>query len=167
MARLDTGQEEASRVRELLHGVSFLSPLPLPRLERLVRGAQSAELPAGTAVVTAGEIGTDFYVIDDGVVEFEADGRSVGPGSAFGEIALLLDVPRTTTVRAITDVRLWTVTRHAFVAAVGAHEEVSQLADATVREHLARPRLADNASPTAPVDDISESLITPGKEPEG
>jgi hypothetical protein len=149
MARLDTGQEEASRVRELLHGVSFLSPLPLPRLERLVRGAQPIEVPAGTAVVTAGEIGTSFYVIDDGSVEIEANGRRQGRGSAFGEIALLLDIPRTTTVRAVTDVLLWTVTRRAFLAAVGAHEDVARLADATVREHLARPRLADNASPTS------------------
>jgi CRP-like cAMP-binding protein len=150
-----------------LHGVNFLAPLPLPRLERLVRGAESTELPAGTAIVTAGEVGTDFYVIDDGSVEFEADGRRVGPGSAFGEIALLRDIPRTTTVRAVTDVRLWTVTRRAFVAAVGAHEEVSRLADATIREHLARPRLADNPSPTAPSEDIPESLIAPGKDPGG
>jgi MFS family permease len=149
MARLDSGQEEASRVRELLHHVSFLSPLPLPRLERLVRGAQSMSVPAGTAVVTAGEIGSDFYVIDDGSVRIEEDGRRLGPGSAFGEIALLLDVPRQATVRAITDVRLWTITRRAFVAAVSAHEDVARLADATVREHLARPRLAGSASPTA------------------
>jgi hypothetical protein len=145
LARLDTGQEAASRVRELLHGVSFLSPLPLPRLERLVREAQPLEVPAGSVVVTGGEVGTDFYVIDDGSVEIEADGRHVGPGSAFGEIALLRDIPRTTTVRAVTDVYLWTVTRRAFVAAVSAHEDVSRLADATVREHLARPRPVDNA----------------------
>lgn len=149
MARLDTGQEEATRVRELLHGVSFLSPLPLPRLERLVRGAQSVSIPAGTAIVSAGEIGHTFYVIDDGLVEVEEDGGRHGPGAAFGEIALLLDVPRTATVRAITDVELWTVTRRAFVAAVSAHEDVARLADATAREHLARPRLAGLESPTA------------------
>lgn len=149
MARLDTGQEEASRVRELLHGVSFLSPLPLPRLERLVRGAQSMSVPAGTAVVTAGEVGSTFYVIEGGEVEVEEDGRRHGPGSAFGEIALLLDIPRTATVRAITEVHLWTITRRAFVAAVSAHEEVARLADATVREHLARPRLADRPSADA------------------
>src|SRR5262249_52555298 len=41
LRRLDSGQEDASRVRELLRGVPFLAPLPLPRLERLVRGARS------------------------------------------------------------------------------------------------------------------------------
>ncbi len=161
MARLDTGQEEASRVRELLRGVRFLSPLPLPRLERLVQGAQSVSVLAGTAVVTAGEVGDQFFVIDDGAVEVEEDGGRHGPGSAFGEIALLLDIPRQATVRAITDVRLWTISRPAFVAAVSAHEDVARLADAAVREHLARPRLAGSATPTAsglePEPDLARS----------
>jgi CRP-like cAMP-binding protein len=150
LARLDTGQEEASRVRELLRGVSFLAPLPLPRLERLVRGAQPMDVPAGTAVVSAGEVGSEFYVIDDGSVEIEGYGRQQGPGTGFGEIALLLDIPRTATVRALTDLRLWTITRRAFVAAVSAHGETERLAAATAQEHLARPTVADTAPPTAP-----------------
>ena len=149
LARLDTGQEEAARIRELLRSVSFLAPLPLPRLERLVRGAKSMSAPAGTAVVQAGEIGHEFYVIDDGTVEIEEYGRRQGPGSGFGEIALLLDIPRTATVRAATDVRLWTITRRAFAAAVSAHADVSQLADVTIREHLGRPRVAESAPPAA------------------
>jgi hypothetical protein len=149
LARLDTGQEKASRVRELLHGVNFLSPLPLPRLERLVRGAQSVDVPAGTAVVSAGEHGREFYVIDDGTVEVEGYGRQQGPGTGFGEIALLRDIPRTATVRAVTDLHLWTITRRAFLAAVGAHGETERLATATVEEHLARPLIGEVPPPQA------------------
>lgn len=141
LARLDTGQELASRVRELLHGVGFLAPLPLPRLERLVRNARRVSLPAGATVITAGDIGTEFYVIAHGTVDIVEYGRRQGPGSGFGEIALLLDVPRTATVRAATDVDLWTLSRHTFVAAVNAHGDVAQLADATVAEHLGRARV--------------------------
>jgi hypothetical protein len=143
LARLDAGQEVASRVRELLRGVSFLAPLPLPRLERLVRHAQPVEVPAGTVVVSAGEVGDEFYVIEDGSVEIVEYGRRQGPGSGFGEIALLLDVPRTATVRAATEVKLWSLTRPTFIAAVGAHGDTAQLADATIAEHLARPRVLD------------------------
>jgi MFS family permease len=147
LARLDIGQEEASRVRELLRSVSFLAPLPLPRLERLVRGATLLEAPAGTRIVRAGEPGGEFYVIEEGSVEIEEYGRRQGPGDGFGEIALLQNRPRTATVRAISDVRLWMISRRAFVAAVSSHQDVSQLADATIQDHLARPLLVGSQPP--------------------
>jgi MFS family permease len=143
LARLDAGQEEASRVRELLRGISFLTPLPLPRLERLVRHAEPLTVAAGETVITAGEAGHEFYVIADGEAEIVEYGRTQGPGTGFGEIALLADVPRTATVRARTDLNLWSLDRRSFVAAVNAHGDVSTLADATIAEHLARPRVAE------------------------
>lgn len=139
-ARLDAGQEEAGRVRELLRGVPFLAPLPLARLERLVRDARPVGVRAGTAVVQAGEHGDAFFVIEAGHVEIEEYGRELGPASGFGEIALLRDVARTATVRAVTDLRLWTLSRHAFLSAVDGKGEVGVLAEATVDEHLARPQ---------------------------
>jgi hypothetical protein len=138
--RLDAGQAEAGRVRELLRGVRFLSPLPLPRLERLVRGARAVAIGAGSAVVRAGELGEEFFVIEAGTVEIEEFGRRQGPGTGFGEIALLRDVPRTATVRAVTDLRLWALTRQSFIAAVNGHGDATTLADAVVAEHLGRPR---------------------------
>ena len=133
-AKLDVGQEEAGRVRELLRGVSFLAPLPLPRLERLVRAARPLAVAAGATVVRAGEIGQEFFVVADGMVDIVEYGRRQGPGSGFGEIALLRDVPRTATVRAATDVRLLALTRPAFLGAVSGH------GDATDRRGPARSR---------------------------
>jgi MFS family permease len=142
-ARLDAGQEEAARVRELLRGVSFLAPLPLPRLERLVRAARPLSVPAGATVIRAGESGEEFFVVADGDVDVVEYGRRQGPGSGFGEIALLRDVPRTATVRAATDVSLLALTRAAFLGAVSGHGDAAHLADAVVAEHLARPRVAE------------------------
>jgi MFS family permease len=153
-ARLDVGQEEAGRVRELLRGVSFLAPLPLPRLERLVRAARPLTVAAGATVVRAGEIGQEFFVVADGIVDIVEYGRRQGPGSGFGEIALLRDVPRTATVRAATDVRLLALTRPAFLGAVSGHGDATELADAMVAEHLARPR-------------VSDATVEPGPSPAG
>ncbi len=54
------------------------------------------EVPAGQAVITEGEPGNRFYVIESGVVAISKDGVEVnrlGPGGYFGETALLRDVP--------------------------------------------------------------------------
>lgn len=138
--RLDRGEQVANRVRDLLHGVPFLGPLPLPKLERLVRAARPVEAPTGTVLVTAGEVGEEFFVVETGAVDIVEFGRQQGPGEGFGEIALLLDVPRTATVRAAEDSTLWSVNRATFLAAVGAEGDVRTAADGIVAEHLARPR---------------------------
>jgi CRP-like cAMP-binding protein len=75
---------------------------------------------------------------------YETQAQILGPGDAFGEIALLRDVPRTATVTGRTGASLLGLERDEFIAAVTGHAESFAAADATVTTRLEslRPRLA-------------------------
>jgi len=69
----------------------------------------------------------------------EVDGHVGGQlraGDAFGEIALLRDVPRTATVRATSAVELAVLERREFVTAVTGHRETAALAECLVEQRL-------------------------------
>ena len=90
--------------------------------------------PAGDDVIRKGDAGDRFYVIEDGEVEVE--GKILGRGASFGEIALLRDVPRTASVRARTDVLLRALERGDFLGAVTGHTASSTAADAIIALRL-------------------------------
>jgi hypothetical protein len=128
-------------VREiaLLRGIPLFEPLAPPVLERLALHLEPVEWASGAAILRQGDPGDRLYVIDRGQVAIEVDGQRIGeqgPGSEFGEIALLLDVPRTADVIALTDVGLLSLPRAAFLEAVTGHPGSRLAADAVVRTRL-------------------------------
>jgi CRP-like cAMP-binding protein len=73
-------------------------------------------------VVRAGDAGDRFYIVDSGELEIVNGAHGIARhGDFFGEIALLRDVPRTATVRAIEPLRLYAIARDDFVGAVTGH----------------------------------------------
>jgi CRP-like cAMP-binding protein len=89
--------------------------------------------------VSQGEAGDRFYVIAEGRATVEIDGaetRELGPGDFFGEIALLRDVSRTATVRAHKPLRLYTLERDEFIAAVTGHAPTLEAAESVVASRL-------------------------------
>ena len=105
----------------LLRSLRMFSLLPPATLESLARALEPLAVDAETDVVVQGEEGDLLYLIADGEVEVFVDGRRIatlGRGAAFGEIALMHDVPRTATVRTHTPVHLLTLERNAFLGAL-------------------------------------------------
>ena len=93
----------------LITGNEILGPLAESVQEELARALIEVKVPAGETVIEEGMPGDRFYLIESGTAEVTARGavvHSYGPGGSFGEIALLRDVPRQATVRAVEDLTL-------------------------------------------------------------
>lgn len=116
---IDAASVIPERQLSLLARIPMFAPLSRVDLERLARQLDRIETPAGTEVIRQGDIGDRFYVVDAGEFEIVIDGERVrvqGEGDFFGEVALLQDVPRTATVRAITDGDVWALDQEEFLA---------------------------------------------------
>jgi MFS family permease len=135
----EAGAQVPERAFGLIRGLPLFRSLPVATLETLSMRSTEREYPAGSAIVTAGEHGDEFFVIAEGEVQVDvADGerRRMGEGEFFGEIALLRDVPRTASVSAVDGVTAVVLDREHFLDGVSAHPRGAAAAEATVRERL-------------------------------
>jgi MFS family permease len=139
LKRIDDEATIAEEPLELLRRIEIFAQLPEPVLEGLAAGATAVSTAAGQVVVSRGEAGNHFYVIATGRAAVELDGRPPpehGPGAFFGEIALLRDVPRTATVRAVEPLQLYALKRKDFLEAVTGHASTLAATENVVRTHL-------------------------------
>jgi len=85
---------------DLVRRVPFLRDLDPPALITLTRLLRPLDLAKRTIIVRRGQPGDCMYFIAAGEVEVQVDPKAIrlGPGSFFGEIALLKDSVRTATV---------------------------------------------------------------------
>ncbi len=123
---MDTFLRLQTRVelRDELGRLPWLAGLGPAELDLLLAKLEPTRFPPGACLVRQGERGDRFYVIRAGQVAVETNGAQVsllGPGDYCGEIALLLDVPRTATLRAVGPqaVEAWSLGRDDFVDVLG------------------------------------------------
>ena len=102
---------------DLLRGVPLFSALSKRDLERLGAIADELDLGAGRTLIKEGTRGLEFFALVEGEATVAKNGRRIATlrgGDFFGEIALVSDVPRTSTVTAETPVRLLVLTKRDF-----------------------------------------------------
>ncbi len=130
--------------------VDHLAQLPLfstcskKDLRLVASKATPLDIPAGRTIIEEGTPGKEFFVIDSGTAVVKRNGRKVatlGPGSAFGELALLDGGPRTATVVADSDLSVLILTRPEFA---GLLDEVPGLARKLLQGLAGRLREADS-----------------------
>jgi MFS family permease len=125
---------------ELIDHVPMFAPLSIAAKERLAANLVPLTVEADQLVIRAGEVGDRFYIVGNGALDISADGAHTTAHDAdyFGEIALLRDVPRTATVKALAETKLYALQREDFLAAVTGHQAAHAAADAVAKERLAR-----------------------------
>lgn len=114
---------------ELMRGVPLLASLDTKHLERLAKDFTKRTFPAGSVVIREGDSqGIGFFLVAAGEGVVTVGGKEVakvGPGSYFGEVALISDRVRTATVTATTDLECLVMTFWDFRAFVRGDAEVA------------------------------------------
>lgn len=114
------------QLQQTLREIRLFSGLSDDELQRLVEVGRIEYWQEGALVLEEGAYGPRMMVLLDGRVEIlrrDPSGvqRSIaelGPGEILGEMSLLLDLPRTATVRALTPLRVFAMDRAAFTEMV-------------------------------------------------
>ncbi len=128
-------------------------PPPFPLLSELPRGAfmellsrlSVVRLGAGETVLREGEAGDACYLVADGKVRVTKAGLEVaelGPGSFFGEFAVLSDQRRHASVQTIEPVELLEIRRELIDELVAAYPGVARTLRTFYRERLLQTLLA-------------------------
>ena len=102
----------------LLKSVPLFEHCSRRDLGKIAAITEEVAVEDGKVLITEGDRGREFFVIISGEVEVRRRGRKVaalGPGTYFGEIALLSQQPRTATVTAVTPLRVLVIADQAFV----------------------------------------------------
>jgi CRP/FNR family cyclic AMP-dependent transcriptional regulator len=131
----------------LLSGVALFSPCAKHELRRIAALVDEIEAAQGKVLTKEGQTGSEFFVVVKGSATARRRGRKVatiGPGSFFGELALLDQGPRAATVTADTDMQLLVLTSRAFSSLL---DDVPSVSRRILRGMAERLRSAE-ASPT-------------------
>jgi CRP-like cAMP-binding protein len=141
LAELPAPEAEASGP---LESIPLFSDLPRDAfVELLGKMAMRREGP-GVSIVREGDTGDAFYVVVAGLVRVtkqrpdgqETEVARLGPGSFFGEFALLGDQKRHATVTSVGDVELFEISRQLMEEIATAHPEVLQTLRRFYRERM-------------------------------
>lgn len=109
-----TSADRSHEAIERLRAVPLFSACSDGELAEIDRVADEVHVEAGRTIMRQGDLGQELAVVISGTVEVERDGTviaTLGPGSYFGEIALLESRTRTANVRAVTDAVLEVIDR--------------------------------------------------------
>lgn len=119
---------EAFSLSHYLSNSKLFSQLPSETLHLFSHQGVIEHPVANTNILNQGEITKSFYLLIDGNVAVIKNGITVADlaaGDFFGEIALIADLPRTATIRSITNCTLLRIDQDQFWNILTSHSEVA------------------------------------------
>ncbi|HTJ43291.1 MAG TPA: cyclic nucleotide-binding domain-containing protein [Kofleriaceae bacterium] len=150
----------SNAARKALAQTPLFSGLDHDALEALMTKIGLVNLESGQVLFREGEPGDTLYIVAEGEVGVAHEGpprvaiARLGPGSFFGEVALVTDQARTATVEAITPTLLLAIDRALVSTLVADHPKVLFVILRFVRDRLLARLLDTNPmfAPLAPSD---------------
>jgi CRP-like cAMP-binding protein len=139
-------------VTEFIRAVPLFAGLAPSELNRVAAAMQMLDVAAGELICAEGDPGYQFYVIAGGEAVVERRGHPVAKlhsGDYFGELALLDRGPRSASVRALTDSRLFVLHKQSFTMVL---EEVPAVARKLLGVLASRLREAEARADRVPFD---------------
>jgi CRP/FNR family transcriptional regulator len=148
-------REEGQGPVELLRSVPLFADLEEGELERFSRVAVARSFPAGTRVFHEGDRSDACYIVRDGsfrVTREHSDGRALGSGDIFGELAMLDGEVRSASVEALADGELLALPAGEVRALLARNPEITvKLIAALVRRlRTANERISRQSFQTVP-----------------
>ena len=141
---LATGFAEELRRQDFVRKWQLVSAVPLfqklgsPELVSIVRALRPRNLSAGAVICRKGETGDQMFFIVEGHVSVAAASPvELGPGTFFGEMALITGEPRSATVVATTAVSLLSLHSLDFQVLSSRNPEIAEIIRTTARERRA------------------------------
>lgn len=113
---------------ELIRGVTLFEDLDEATAKRLADDFIERHFAAGDVIAAEGESGLNFFIVESGEATVGVRGEDVaqlGPGDAFGEIALVDRAARSATVTAVTDMRCHALPVWSFRSFAQTHPDVA------------------------------------------
>jgi CRP-like cAMP-binding protein len=133
LTRIDREVKVPVRTLRLMRIASVFAPLPPPQLEWVARRARWLTVEPGQTLIREGDVGDAYYVLDRGRMQITRGGTELRIASehaeGFGEIALLYDVRRTATVKALDSAVVLAIDRTDFLEVITGHEHSRRIAE--------------------------------------
>lgn len=122
--KVEKSAAERERILAILSSNNFFSKMTSDQRSIMCDAMKPAEYADGDTIITQGDAGDTFYLLDAGVADVwvAKDGGEPqkvftyeeGCGAAFGELALMYNAPRAATVKAVGTVKAWALDQMTF-----------------------------------------------------